>query len=93
MSKKRRPSPAGILPSQDYRAYVAQGRISADSAVRDDQIQPASIDLRLGTHAYRVAAGFMPGMGNTVKSKLDRLKMHSVDLRDGAVLERGCVYL
>ncbi|MBL8833806.1 MAG: 2'-deoxycytidine 5'-triphosphate deaminase, partial [Rhodospirillales bacterium] len=66
MSKARPSGSAGILPSQIYRAYVAQGRIAADIDVRDDQIQPASIDLRLGTHAYRVAAGFMPGAGNTV---------------------------
>jgi dCTP deaminase len=85
--------PAGILPFQDYRALAAQGRIAADHAVRDDQIQPASIDLRLGTHAYRVAAGFMPGIGRTVASKLSKLTMHAVDLRDGAVLERGCVYV
>jgi len=91
---KARTSSAGILPSQTYRAFVAQGRISAGKeAVRDDQIQPASIDLRLGTHAYRVAAGFMPGAGSTVAAKLEKLKMHSVDLREGAVLERGCVYI
>ncbi|MBI3506981.1 MAG: 2'-deoxycytidine 5'-triphosphate deaminase [Proteobacteria bacterium] len=90
---KARSSPAGILPSQTYQAFVAQGRIAANPPVRDDQIQPASIDLRLGTHAYRVAAGFMPGPNSTVAAKLDRLKMHSVDLRDGAVLERGCVYI
>lgn len=91
--KLSRKLPAGILPSQTYRSYVAQGQISSDVPIRDDQIQPASIDLRLGARAYRVAAGFMPGSGSTVAGKLDRLKMHVVDLREGAVLERGCVYI
>ena len=91
--KRSRSLPAGILPSQSYRSFVASGQIAADVPVRDDQIQPASIDLRLGAKAYRVAAGFMPGDGNSVAGKLDKLRMHVVDLREGAVLERGCVYV
>jgi dCTP deaminase len=90
---KARPLPAGILPAQDYRSFVAQGRIAADTPIGDAQIQPASIDLRLGAKAFRVAAGFMPGPDSRVADKLDRLRMHTLDLADGAVLERGCVYI
>ena len=58
-----------------------------------DQIQPASLDLRLGAKAYRVRASFLPGRGHLVSEKLDRLKLHEIDLADGAVLETGCVYI
>ncbi|WP_371685648.1 2'-deoxycytidine 5'-triphosphate deaminase domain-containing protein [Brucella sp. 10RB9215] len=58
-----------------------------------DQIQPASLDLRLGAKAYRVRASFMPGPGTPVIDKLERLKLHEIDLTAGAVLETGCVYI
>ncbi|MEI4872726.1 2'-deoxycytidine 5'-triphosphate deaminase, partial [Klebsiella pneumoniae] len=57
------------------------------------QIQPASLDLRLGDKAYRIRASFMPGANVKVLDKLVRLKLHEFDLRDGAVLETGCVYI
>ncbi|MCA3263899.1 MAG: 2'-deoxycytidine 5'-triphosphate deaminase [Telmatospirillum sp.] len=82
-----------MLPFQDYRRFVADGRISAQSAIEDSQIQPASIDLRLGAKAYRVAAGFMPGTEALVADKLKLLTMHELDLSGGAVLERGCLYI
>jgi dCTP deaminase len=59
----------------------------------DGQIQPASLDLRLGAVAYRVRASFLPGPGRTVREKLTPLIMHEMDLTRGAVLETGCVYL
>ena len=59
----------------------------------DNQIQPASLDLRLGEKAFRVRASFLPGEGNSVETKLNRFKLHEIDLRGGAVLETGCVYL
>ena len=58
-----------------------------------DQIQPASLDLRLGKVAYRIRASFLPGPNATVRDKLDELKFHEIDLTKGAVLEAGCVYL
>ena len=83
----------GILPMQSLRAYVRDGAIQADAEFDDDQIQPASIDLRLGPVAHRVRASFLPGSGRTVADQLDRLAMHTIDLAGGAVLERGCVYI
>ena len=60
----------------------------------DDQIQPASLDLRLGEIAYRLRASFLPGAGAKVRDRLDdELVMHKIDLTQGAVLETGCVYL
>src|SRR5881628_1038876 len=58
-----------------------------------DQIQPASLDLRLGAVAYRVRASFLPGPGSTVAERIDQLKLHEIELGDGAVLETGCVYI
>ena len=57
------------------------------------QLQPASIDLRLSERAYRVRASFLPGAASTVGDKIDAYQMHAVDLSQGAVLERGCVYI
>jgi dCTP deaminase len=57
------------------------------------QLQPASVDLRLGREAYRVRASFLPGPGSQVTEKLADLKLHTIDLTKGAVLETGCVYI
>src|SRR6516165_407669 len=84
----------GLLPSQFLREAVAQGReILCPEPIGDDQIQPASIDLRLGDVAYRVRASFLPGPRHSVRDKLDLLSMHRIDLTQGAVLERDCVYI
>ncbi|MBS0363195.1 MAG: 2'-deoxycytidine 5'-triphosphate deaminase [Proteobacteria bacterium] len=82
----------GILPCQAIEALIAGGGISADSAFEHDQIQPASLDLRLGARAWRVRASFLPG-GHTVRERIAGVAMHEVDLTAGAVLERGCVYI
>jgi len=57
------------------------------------QIQPASLDLRLGETAYRVRASFLPGPDVTVAERIDELKLHEINLSDGAVLETNCVYV
>ncbi len=83
----------GILPDRDIAKLVAGGRISAAGGVDASQIQPASLDLRLGATAWRVRASFLPGKGSTVQAKIDRLQMHKIDLTRPAVLEKGCVYI
>ena len=88
------PQPAhGILPSQQLKALIGEDAIAAEAAVTEVQIQPASLDLRLGTEAHRVRASFLPGARATVPEKIDEFGMHRMDLSDGAVLERGCVYI
>jgi len=59
----------------------------------ESQIQPASLDLRLGDIAYRVRASFLPGPDVTVAERIDELKLHEINLGDGAVLETNCVYI
>ena len=83
----------GILPSQDLLKAIKEKEIQSVEPISDGQIQPASIDLRLGNKAYRVRASFLPGSGATVREKLDELSMHEMDITGGGVLERGCVYI
>ena len=83
----------GVLPDHAIRTLVAQGAIGSAVPVADDQIQPASVDLRLGPVAWRIRASFLAGAGRRVADRIPEFEMHRIDLRDGAVLERGCVYL
>lgn len=83
----------GVLPGQAIREMVATGSITFARPVTDAQVQPASLDLRLGTIAYRVRASFLAGQGRTVAERLAEFEMHRVDLSQGAVLEKGCVYV
>lgn len=83
----------GILPCQAISALWRDGEITAAQPLLDGQIQPSSLDLRLGEVAYRVRASFLPGPGNNMAQKIERFTMHAVDLTQGAVLERGCVYV
>ncbi len=83
----------GILADRAIRDLFDTGRLKSEAALDVDQVQPASLDLRLGAKAFRVRASFMPGPGHLVADKLDHLKLHVVDLSEGAVLETGCVYI
>ncbi len=83
----------GVLPSQHLKSMIATGQILANTAVIPEQIQPASLDLRLGARAWRVRASFLAGQGRTVAQRLNEFEMHCLDLTNGAVLEKGCVYV
>jgi dCTP deaminase len=83
----------GILPDRMIAALAEAGAIAAVQPFAPDQIQPASIDLRLGAVAYRVRASFLPGPGIAVTQRIAELKLHEFPLAGGAVLETGCVYI
>lgn len=84
----------GVLPYQEIERMIAEGQIKGAVAVDPSQIQPASLDLRLGPKAYRVRASFLAGQGGTVMEKIDQLDGRpELDLTAGAALERGCVYV
>jgi len=83
----------GVIPNQQLEAMIADGVISAQPAIDPAQIQPASLDLRLGTVAYRVRASFLAGHGRSVSERLQEFEMHRIDLTQGAVLEKGAVYV
>lgn len=83
----------GVLASQQLNGMIRDGYISAEPPVIPAQVQPASLDLRLGQVAYRVRASFLAGSGATVSDRLAEFEMHRINLTDGAVLEKGCVYV
>src|SRR3954453_1011251 len=82
----------GILPDRMIAALAKAGAILPAYEFAPDQIQPASLDLRLGDIAYRVRASFLPGRA-TVAERIEHLKLHEISLSDGAVLETGAVYI
>ncbi len=86
-------SRTGILPYQALNAMRRNHEIFAVPDILSDQVQPASIDLRLGTVAYRVRASFLPGPQSTVMERIQQLDGYAIDLSSGAVLEKGCVYV
>jgi dCTP deaminase len=83
----------GILADHQIESLFRSGGLIAARPLDKDQVQPASLDLRLGAKAYRVRASFLPGRDHLVSEKLERLKLHEIDLTGGAVLETGCVYI
>lgn len=83
----------GVLPAQSIESMIARGNISAAPEVTSAQVQPASLDLRLGNVAYRVRASFLTGDGRRVAERLAEFEMHRIDLTSDAVLEKGCVYV
>ncbi len=84
--------PAGVIPAQDIGRMLIDGAITTGTPLVPGQVQPASLDLRLGTEAFRVRASFLPG-ARTVAERLSDFEMHRIDLGPGAVLEKGCVYV
>ena len=84
---------SGVLADHQIEAMISDGGISASADITPGQIQPASLDLRLGDVAYRVRASFLAGRQRSVKDRLRDFQMHSIDLTNGAVLEKGCVYV
>ncbi|WP_121990145.1 2'-deoxycytidine 5'-triphosphate deaminase [Nitrospira lenta] len=89
----------GILPYQDIKQLIVTGALTASPAIEDRQIQPASLDLRLGRKAYRLISSFLPEL-SPISSRLDVLDfyqsdlvMYEMDLTEGAILEKGHVYL
>lgn len=85
---------AGIFHAADLRSAISDGMIGLGAEATNSQVQPASLDLTLGAEAWRVRAAFLPGPGGTVEGRLgEGLGLHALDLRGGAVLEKGCVYV
>ncbi|HEU0223578.1 MAG TPA: 2'-deoxycytidine 5'-triphosphate deaminase [Paracoccaceae bacterium] len=85
--------PAGVLPAQAIEAMFGLGEIAAAVPPVPGQVQPASLDLRLGDRTWRVRASFLAGNGHRVADRLKDFAMHEMDLGPGAVLETGCVYV
>src|SRR5260370_34666502 len=69
----------GVLADHELRAAVREGWIGAAPTITDEQFQPASLDLRLGTTAYQLRASFLP-FDETVQDRLgsDLAQSHPV---------------
>jgi dCTP deaminase len=87
------PRKTGILPSQEIRELIRNGKIRSGAEITDGQIQPASMDLRLGTIAYRIQASFLPGRSSTIQTKIKDLCLAEIDLSKPALLEKGAVFI
>ena len=84
----------GVLPDRAIASLFNDGAVRRPASLGPRQLQPASLDLTLGSRAWRVRASFLPALSQNVARRLgDGLMMHEIDLAAGAVLERGCVYL
>ena len=83
----------GLFPRQYIQAMMQRKMIQATVEIDAAQLQPASLDLRLGARAYRVRASFLPGRQKTVLSQLEEFEYDDLSLEGGAVLEKGCVYV
>jgi dCTP deaminase len=88
---KRDPRKTGILPSQEIQELIQNRKILSPDAIEASQIQPASMDLRLGKIGYRVQASFLPSRASTIKKKIEDLKLAEIDLTRPTLLERGAV--
>jgi dCTP deaminase len=89
------PRKTGILPSQEIRELIRNGKIRCPESapIGDGQIQPASMDLRLGNVAYRIQASFLPGRSSTIERKIKDLCLAEIDLSKPALLERDAVFI
>jgi len=85
--------PVGILSAHQIGALAHSGAIQPQTPFDPDQIQPASLDLRLSGRAWRMRASFLPGPNRKVEACIKTLALHEIDLSIGAVLETGTVYL
>ena len=87
------PRKTGILPAQEIRELISNGKIRSRSEISDDQIQPATIDLRLGDKAYQVRASFLPNRKSLIGPKIKELKLDELDLSQPALLRPGNVFI
>ena len=93
MSSKEHAFYKSVLPSQDIRELLDKKQIFSNLNFEKDQIQPSSIDLRLGSKAWRMRASFLPGTDRKVSSCISEFAMQEIDLSKGYILEKGSVYL
>lgn len=93
------PGGKGIWPSQWLAKAIESQMIavsdaSGSTAIDESQIQPASLDLRLGDHAYRLKCSFLPGKNDIIADRLKTFAIGpAIDIQGGAILERNRPYL
>ena len=85
--------PKGILPDRLISLMCNEGIIHSHQEISPSQIQPASLDLRLGSKAYRVRVSFLTNKQGRIIDRIQEFGMHTINIERGAVLEKGCVYV
>jgi len=88
------PAGDGVLPNQWLSAAIREGVVDAGPfSIPEANVQPASLDLRLGEVGFRMRCSFLPDRF-PVEEKIPDLVLEEFDLhRGGAVLEPGRPYL
>jgi dCTP deaminase len=87
------PRKSGILASQEIRELIRNGKLRSRLEIADDQIQPASVDLRLGNRAYKIRASFLPNGKSPIRPKIRELQLDEIDLTQPALLTKGDVFI
>jgi len=83
----------GVLPRQSLKELLAGEVIGSQWTFQDSQLQPASLDLRLGERGYRIRSSFLPDARKSITDKLPDFAMYDLDLRDPCILEPNATYL
>ena len=83
----------GAIPNQIIEQFLEMGGIKAEISVPPANVQPSSLDLRLGQRGFRVKAAFLPRQGETIEAALGRYQVEGLDLTHGARLEVDHTYL
>jgi len=91
--RELRSADRGVLPLEHIQELIADGVLHAEQPFEESQLQPASIDLRLGTTAIQVRASFLPGPEGTVEDAAAPLLIQRLDLSEGAIFQPGSVYI
>ncbi len=98
-NNNKRETGVGVLNCQEIRRLIHDGVIRSTEPIVDTQVQPASLDLRLGSKVYRVLSSFLPEK-HGVMERLHMpdmygadIVMYELDITEPRVLEKGQVYL
>ncbi|MBI4146866.1 2'-deoxycytidine 5'-triphosphate deaminase [Candidatus Woesearchaeota archaeon] len=77
-----KPKTHGVLPRQDLIKAFECGMLSTAMPLAPKQVQPSSVDLRLGDYAIMVHSGFLPREDEDIEKTAQRYKIGEAELRD-----------
>ena len=83
---------SGYLPCQYIEKALKEEIICSKIPIESSQIQPVSLDLRLGQKAYRIQCSFLPE-NEPVETRLKEITLYEFDISKGGILEKNAIYL
>jgi dCTP deaminase len=83
----------GAVPSQILEDLIATERVGVREPIPEGNVQPASLDLRLGARGYLVKAAFLPRAGETIEDALQNYRQETLDLTEGVILKKNHTYV